>query len=197
MYNFTNGEEKWKTAIDKMLNKHYEKFYPDDKGKTMAEPCEHNDICNFDQESFKAYLGRWLGVTVQLAPAFRDRIMGPLQHSAVRAAQTCNGPSQHNGGDYQCGMRWWKDGYDNKPGVGPQMSALNIISVLNVDRVPPPYTHQTGGTSQGNPSLGSGDDSTRLPIFETDITTADKAGAAILTFVVLAVWIGGGWWMIK
>ena len=78
------------------------------------------------------------------------------------------------------------------------MSALNIISVLNVDRVPPPYSISTGGTSKGDPGLGSGDDSTRLPIFDqSDITTADKAGAAILTILVVVMWCGGGWWMIK
>ena len=155
MYNFTNGGEKWKTAVDKMLSKHDFQFYPGDKLGVMTEPCEHHNVCDADQESFKAYLARWLGVTIQMAPIFHDRIMAKLQLSAVRAAQTCVGPSQHNGGSYQCGMRWWQDGYDGKGGVGPQMTALNVISVLNVDRAPPPYSSSTGGTSQGNPSLGS------------------------------------------
>jgi hypothetical protein len=200
MYNFTNGAEKWRSALEKMLNYHDFQFYPVAKGKVMVEPCEDpkdpKDLCNYDQESFKAYLSRWLGVTSQLAPVFHDRIMTTLQFSAVRAAQTCTGGSQFSP-EHACGMRWWQDGFDGKGGVGPQMAALNIVSVLNADRVPPPYSNTTGGTSQGNPSLGSGDDSSRLPIFETDITKADKAGAAILTIAVMVAWCLAGWWMIK
>jgi hypothetical protein len=163
----------------------------------MIEPCEYLAICNADQESFKAYLGRWLGTSLQMAPFTYDLIWPHLSKSAVRAAQTCVGLSQHNGGDHQCGMRWYMDGYDNKYGVGPQMSALNIISVLNAVRAPAPYTGVTGGTSQGNPGLNTQDDSKRLPIYQKDVTMGDKAGAAILTLVVGVVWIGCAWWMIK
>jgi hypothetical protein len=184
MYNFTNGAEKWRSALEKMLNYHDFQFYPVAQGQVMVEPCEDPN------------LSRWLGVTSQLAPVFHDRIMTTLQFSAVRAAQTCTGGSQFSP-EHACGMRWWQDGFDGKGGVGPQMAALNIVSVLNADRVPPPYSNTTGGTSQGNPSLGSGDDSSRLPIFETDITKADKAGAAILTIAVMVAWCLAGWWMIK
>ncbi|KAH3953610.1 mannan endo-1,6-alpha-mannosidase [Parastagonospora nodorum] len=196
MYNYTNGAEKWKKALTNYINKSHDMFYPPDKGGIMVEPCEQLAICNADQESFKAYLGRWLGTSIQMAPFTYDIIMPELEKTAVRAAQTCNGLSQHNGGDFQCGMRWYMDGYDGKYGVGPQMSALNIISVLNAARAPAPYTGKTGGTSQGNPGLNTQDDSKRLPIFHEDITTADKAGAAIVTIIVAAVWIGCAWWMI-
>lgn len=197
MFNYTNGAEKWKTALTKMIEKSHATFYPQDKGSIMVEPCEYLDVCDADQESFKAYLGRWLGTAIQMAPFTHDLIMPVLQQSAVRAAQTCNGPSQHNGGNYQCGMRWYQDGYDGKYGVGTQMTALNIISVLNAARVPPPYTSKTGGTSEGDPGLGNGNDADRLPIYQDDITNADKAGAAILTFVVALLMLGGTWWIIK
>jgi hypothetical protein len=198
MYNYTNGAEKWKTRLTNFIKKQGDMFYPEDKGAVMVEICEALDVCNADQESFKAYLARWLGITLQMAPFTHDLIMPQLQHSAVRAAQTCVGPSNHNGGDYQCGMRWWKDGYDGKYGVGPQMAALNMISVLNAERVAPPYTGDTGGTSQGNPGLSTGDDSAKLPVYDDDdVTTADKAGAAILTIIVMLFVLGGGWWMIS
>jgi hypothetical protein len=213
MYNYTKGGEKWKTALNQYLDK-LDRFYPEDKGFVMAEPCEHNVICNADQESFKAYLARWLGVTIQMAPIMHDKIMPRLTKSAVRAAQTCVGPSQHNGGPYQCGMRWYVDGFDGKGGVGPQMTALNIISVLNVNRVKAPiYSSDNGkcskcslqpctdfcegGTSQGNPNLGTGDDASRLPVFEDDITTGDKAGAAIVTVFVVVLWAYVGYWMVS
>lgn len=75
------------------------------------------------------------------------------------------------------------------------MTALNVISVLNVDRVPPPYSSTTGGSSSGNPNLGTGSDDTRLPVAEKDITTADKAGAAIVTILMACMLVGGAYWM--
>jgi hypothetical protein len=197
MYNYTNGAEKWKTALTNFIKKSDDMFYPQDKGGIMVEPCEHHVICDADQESFKAYLARWLGITIQMAPFTHDLIMPQLQKSAIRAAQTCNGASQHNGGDYQCGMRWYIDGFDGKYGVGPQMTALNILSVLNAARVPPPYSSDNGGTSKGDPGLGTSDDTARLPIFQEEITTGDRAGAIIVTLIMVVLWICGAWWIIK
>jgi hypothetical protein len=196
MYNYTNGGEKWKSALTKFINKQGVLFYPPDKGDVMVEPCEQRDICNYDQESFKAYLSRWLGTSIQMAPFTYDLIMPKLSHSAIRAAQTCTGASRHNGGDYQCGMRWWQDGYDGKYSVGSQMCALNIVSVLNAASAPAPFSEHTGGTSKGNPGLNTNDDSTRLPVYHEDITTADRAGAAIVTIMVAVFMIGGAWWII-
>jgi hypothetical protein len=195
MYNYTNGAPKWDTALRKMLTKS-DQFFPAETGGVMVEICEHSVKCNADQESFKAYLGRWYGATIQMAPFTHDIIMPKLLKSAVRAAQTCTGPSQHNGGPYQCGMRWYMDGFDGTGGVGPQMSALNIISVLNAARTPPPYSSVTGGVSQGNPNLGTQVGPGSVPIFQGHVTAGDKAGAALLTLLVAAGMLGGGWWMI-
>ena len=162
----------------------------------MVEICEAKTLCDADQESFKAYLARWLGITIQMAPEFTPQILPKLQKSAVAAAQTCEGPSQNNGGPHQCGMKWWNQGFDGTGGVGPQMTALNVISVLNAQRVAAPYSHSTGGTSKGDPGLGSGNDDDRLPKFESKITTGDQAGAAILTILVAVMFIGGSYWMI-
>jgi hypothetical protein len=196
MYNYTNGGEKWKDALTKFLNK-TSIFYPEDKGGVMVEICEESGLCNADQESFKAYLARWLGITAQMAPEFAPQIMPLLQKSAVAAAQTCEGPSEHGGGPHQCGMKWWHQGFDGTGGVGPQMTALNVISVLNAQRVAAPYTGDNGGTSKGNPGLGSGDDQGRLPKFEKEITTADKAGAAIITIMVAVFFVAGSTWMLN
>lgn len=196
MYNFTNGDQKWKTELDKFIDK-TGIFFPEDKGGVMVEICEAKQLCDADQESFKAYLARWLGITVQMAPYTTDKIMPILQKSAVAAAQTCEGPSQHNGGPHQCGMKWWNQGFDGIGGVGPQMTALNVISVLNAPRTPAPYSSRTGGTSQGNPGLGNQNDADRLPIYQDDITTADKAGAAILTIILVCLTAATAWLMLK
>jgi hypothetical protein len=195
MYNYTNGEEKWKNALTKFLNK-TSIFYPEDKGGVMVEICEANQLCNADQESFKAYLARWLGNAVQMAPEFADQIMPRLQKSAVAAAQTCEGPSEHGGGPHQCGMKWWNQGFDGIGGVGPQMTALNVISVLNAQRAAAPYSRDNGGSSKGNPGLGTGHDESHLPKFQSNITTADKAGAAIITIMVAVLFVGGAAWML-
>ncbi|RYN19637.1 Mannan endo-1,6-alpha-mannosidase [Alternaria arborescens] len=195
MYNYTNGAEKWRTELTKFINK-VAIFFPEEKGGVMVEICEANQVCDADQESFKAYLARWLGITMQMAPEFTPQILPKLQKSAVAAAQTCEGPSQHNGGPHQCGMKWYATGFDGIGGVGPQMTALNVISVLNAQRVPPPYSSNTGGTSEGNPGLGSGNDDDRLPKFQSEITTADKAGAAILTILMFALFAGGAVWIL-
>jgi len=195
MYNYTNGADKWRNELTKFINK-VAIFFPEDKGGVMVEICEANIVCDADQESFKAYLARWLGITMQMAPEFTPQIMPKLQKSAVAAAQTCEGPSDHGGGNHQCGMSWWKQGWDNIKGVGPQMTALNVISVLNAQRVPPPYSRDTGGTSEGNPGLGSGNDADRLPKFQSEITTGDKAGAAILTILMFVLFVGGSVWIL-
>ena len=93
-------------------------------------------------------------------------------------------------------MKWYATGFDGIGGVGPQMTALNVISVLNAQRVPPPYSRDTGGTSEGNPGLGSGNDDDRLPKFQSEITTGDKAGAAILTILMFGLFAGGAVWIL-
>ena len=94
-------------------------------------------------------------------------------------------------------MRWYKDGFDGFGGIGPQMSALNTVVVLNAPHAKPPVTNATGGTSSGNPTLGTGDDQRRIPVELTKATAGDKAGAAILTIIVATAWCGAGWWMVK
>ncbi|KAI7312349.1 hypothetical protein KC315_g12008, partial [Hortaea werneckii] len=58
-----------------------------------------------------------------------------------------------------------------------------------------PVSNETGGISRGDPSAGTGGDS--APGAPTSqITTGDKAGAGILTAVILIGLLGGAWWMI-
>lgn len=195
MYNYTNGAEKWRLAVERHLNQ-TSRFFPEAYQGVMYEVCEPKELCNTDQESFKAYLSRWLGVCMQMAPWTHDIIMPRLQKSAKAAAQTCVAPSLHGAGNYACGMRWWWNGHDGYQGVGQQMTALNTITVLNVDRVPPPYTRETGGESKGDPGLGSGSVDDDLPnLHQNAMTAGDRAGAAILTILVIGFVFGGGWWL--
>ena len=82
--------------------------------------------CNVDQRSFKAYMSRFLGLTVKMAPHTADIILPLLETSAVAAAKSCS-----NGLDgKKCGMKWTTGGvWDGLFGLGEQMSALETIQV--------------------------------------------------------------------
>lgn len=189
MYNYTNGSSIWRTRLDGFLN-HSTFFFPEANNGTMTEICEKSEKCNIDQLSFKAYLARWLAVSAQLAPFTTDRIVPLLQHSAKAAAQSCvGGPTQT-----MCGSRWWWNGFDGMGGVGQQMSALSVISANLIKEVKPPYTQKDGGTSEGNPAAGTGDDQPEK-MLHPDPTPGDKFGAALLTIIMLTGIVGGGLWI--
>jgi hypothetical protein len=193
MYNYTNGSTVWADRLSSFIAAAQTKFFPQDQGNgtVIVEICEKSQKCNVDQWSFKAYLARWLAVSAQLAPFTYPIIMPILQKSAVAAALTCTGGENGN----ICGSRWYMDAFDNSQGVGQQMSALSVISANLISEVKAPYSADTGGTSQGDPSLGTGGDGQPLGIEFEEVTMADKAGAGILTALVLGFTVGGGWWL--
>lgn len=153
--------------------------------------CEQNGKCDIDQRSFKAYLSRWMAASVKVAPHITDPIKVYLRTSAQAAVGTCTGGNDGN----QCGLRWWQPGNDGTwLGVGEQMCALEVVQSNLVDFVNGPVTNETGGTSVGDVNAGSRSDEEIAVQFE-DIKTADKAGAAILTIMVVSALAGGAWWM--
>ena len=83
---------------------------------------------------------------------------------------------------------------DGEVGVGEQMSALEVMQNLLVDQVSGPVGEQTGGISKNDPTAGS--DGGNLVIEHDSISTADRAGAGILTALVLFSMFGGGWWLV-
>jgi hypothetical protein len=150
----------------------------------MVEICEKTQLCNVDQWSFKAYLSRWLGLAAQLAPFTAAQIAPILQHNAKAAAKVCNDLNQ-------CGSRWTFDKFDGSTGVGQQMSALSVITANLFKQVKKPVTADTGGTSIGNPGAGTGNP-TVLVKFDP-VETKDRAGAWIITIMVLVFIVGGSW----
>jgi mannan endo-1,6-alpha-mannosidase len=154
--------------------------------------CENNGKCDVDQRSFKAYLARWMGYTAIVAPFTRAKIDPLLQASAQAAAKQCIGGTDQ----VSCGLRWVDNGVnDGSFGVGEQMAALEIVQSLLYPTVPGPATADRGGISESNPNAGA--DAPDKPITFNNITTGDKAGASILTLVVLAFILVGAWWMVS
>ncbi|KAK2836940.1 hypothetical protein FQN49_006566 [Arthroderma sp. PD_2] len=193
MYNHTNGDAKWKARVDGLI-KGAGVFFSsqkEPKGVMIEVACEANGNCNNDQRSFKAYMSRWMAATMIIAP-YTQPILEPLiKSSAQAAALQCNGP------DNACGLYWTKgaDWGTSKTGVGEQMCALEVIQSnlwKNIVAKGGPANSKTG-TSKGDPDAGGG-----RPVKQPSaINTGDRAGAGILTTVILLGIAGGVWWMVS
>jgi len=73
------------------------------------------------------------------------------------------------------------------------MAALEVIQSNLIGQSRAPYTNTTGGTSIGNPNAGAS--SIQNPAAITPATSGDRAGAGILTTIVLVGLVGGLLWM--
>jgi len=154
--------------------------------------CEDIDTCNVDQRSFKAYLSRWMAATAIRAP-FTYPILKPmLEASARAAAATCTGGFDGN----QCGMKWTVGAFDGNLGVGEQMSALEVIQSNLIDQVEGPVTEVSGGTSKGDPTAGTESAIGPDDLHKNEISAADKAGAGIVTVLVVLFMTVGAWWLV-
>lgn len=159
----------------------------------MTEPyCEPTMTCDQDQRSFKAYLARWMAATVIRAPFTYNQLMPLLQSSAEAAVKVCTGGSDGT----ECGLQWYTGQFDGSIGPGEEMAALEVIQSNLATVVPGPVTAHTGGTSKGNPSAGTTTTVGPTGLDTESITTADRAGAGIITTLVVIAFIGGAWWMI-
>ncbi|TKX18501.1 mannan endo-1,6-alpha-mannosidase [Elsinoe australis] len=190
MYNQTESDV-WKDRVQQTWDAS-KVFFTGTNNQIMYEvACEPSANCNVDQQSFKAYLARWMAASLKVAPFLRDQMMPYLVASANAAAQSCVGGTD----GITCGTRWDASGWDGLYGVGQQMSALETIQSTLIDSAPGPLSNITGGTSQGDNTAGSGGD--RDPSQpDRPITTGDRAGAGIITFLILVGLLGGAWWMI-
>jgi hypothetical protein len=76
-----------------------------------------------------------------------------------------------------------------------QMCALSIIGANLITPALTPVTADSGGTSKGN--AGAGNNPTMAPggLTASDITTADRAGAGVLTVLGILGVVGGCWWL--
>ncbi|KAK2063680.1 family 76 glycosyl hydrolase [Colletotrichum caudatum] len=192
MYNYTNGSDVWKGRIEKLTESLFLNFFPNNTAYEL--PCEgRKGQCTADMLSFKGYVHRWLSVVTQIAPFMKDRIMPVLRDSTQAAVKQCTGGATGR----VCGF-YWNEGVfvdpatDKTSGAGEQMNVLAAVSSLLIDSVEPPATNTTGGISKGDPEAGS---KSRDNIELDPISTADRAGAGILTAIVLAGGLGTWGWM--
>lgn len=139
--------------------------------------------------SFKGYLHRWMTTMTQIAPFTAEKVLPVLKQSAQAAVKQCTGPPDGK----TCGFQWSSGTFDDSVGAGQTMNVLGAVSSLLVGKAKPPVTNATGGTSVGDPNAGAASDS--FTHTSTPITTGDRAGAGILTALVLASAAGTFAWM--
>ncbi|KAH7037229.1 putative DFG5 protein [Microdochium trichocladiopsis] len=188
------GKTLWRTRIDGLMNATELVFFwgTTTQDRVMIEvACEPVNYCNKDQQSFKAYLSRWMSGTTKWAPWTFDRVKTLLGNSATAAVQQCVGGS--NG--QLCGLKWANNSgqWDGTTGVGQQMAAMEVVLGNMIEKAePPPLTNSTGGTSPGNPSAGtttSDQDHVEAAAAAqaVPVTTAERVGAIIGTVAVIVI----------
>ncbi|KAK1991785.1 family 76 glycosyl hydrolase [Colletotrichum falcatum] len=187
MYNYTDGSDKWKTRLDGLIKGTFNVFFPNNIAFEIA--CEEHNTCTTDMLSFKGYVARWMSIVTQVAPYTASVILPVLKTSAEAAVKQCTGQADQR----TCGFKWSSGVYDGTKGAGQQMNVLAATSSLLISKAKVPLTNTTGGISKGDPDAGSHSDNLLGEL--TPITTADKAGAGILTFLVLASAAGTFGWM--
>ncbi|KAI2781497.1 glycoside hydrolase family 76 protein [Daldinia loculata] len=186
MYNFTEGQDIWKQRVEGLVKRTNEYFFDDNI--VVERPCEGFNSCDYDQQSFKGYLMRWMTSASQMAPFTFDTLMPLLKTNAAAAAQQCSGsPSTdlYKGpAGTACGFKWTeKEKFDGLAGVGEQMSALSAIQYTLVKKqTPAPLTATTGGTSVGNPDAGRPVEA-YMPSL-TPISTGEKVAAGFVTSAI-------------
>ncbi|KAL4867232.1 hypothetical protein BDV12DRAFT_171748 [Aspergillus spectabilis] len=193
MYNITEKAD-WKEAVDGMLAKLLDTFFPEQYGggKIFSEYlCEPKELCNYNEILFKGIVSSWLTSVSLVVPETYDQIFPKLQTSAQAAALSCSGMDNNT-----CGVRWYESKWDGWVGMEEQIIATDVLtSVLVSEKRNPPLTSSTGGNSTSNPNAGVGDNSGGSGAPKA-ITAGDRAGAAIVTVVFVALWGGMISWMV-
>lgn len=140
-----------------------------------------------------------------MADFTRDYIKAKLQASAQAAAKSCSGTV--TGTANVCGLSWRKAAYDGAPygialgGLGEQMAAMEVFQnnllFFGGNGTTGPVTQNNGGTSQGNPNAGAvSDKPIDLGTADDPATTAGRAGAAILTIIMLSMLLGVSYFVV-
>ncbi|KAI1158761.1 glycoside hydrolase family 76 protein [Nemania serpens] len=186
MYNYTK-DAKWEARVNGLINATFRAFFPNDTAYEAA--CEGVLTCTTDMLSFKGYIHRWMTTMTQIAPFTAPQVLPVLRKSAQAAVKQCTGGDNGR----TCGFRWASGAFDGNVGAGQTMDVLAAVSSLLIDQSKTPVTNATGGTSIGDPSagIGSGAITDDLPA----VTTGDKAGAGVLTAVIILTAAAAFGWM--
>ncbi|KAJ2982912.1 hypothetical protein NUW58_g6343 [Xylaria curta] len=189
MYNVTNGNSTWETRLDGLADGILRVFFAQD-GVAFEPSCERPPgVCNADMESYRGYMHRWMANSIQLAPKLLyNKFMPTLKTSTAAGVKQCTGGANGR----MCGFHWTTGKYDGLLSASLQMNVLGALTSLIMPEVPGPLTNKTGGTSKGDPDAGL--EKTEMPTL-APITTGDKAGASILTILIVTGALSAFAWM--
>jgi mannan endo-1,6-alpha-mannosidase len=185
MYNITSGDSKWKTALDGLLNRTVNVFFPDGIATEVA--CETHQTCTVDMKAFKGLLAHWLVDTIQMAPYTADIIMPQLTSSAKAAANECNGDI--------CPLIWTGTPSTNSStGVGEELSALSFVQGLLINDAAAPVTGNETSTSESTPtSAGTSSGTPTLTASGSAKPTSSRnAGSVVRVEMGKAMMLGAG-----
>lgn len=188
MYAYTN-DDKWLDITNNLMDALFATFFLPQYGGVISDRCEPSGQCDEDANRpiFKGLTVSWLADIALIIPSLKEKILPKLQVSAEGAAKACTGNGQN-----LCGNRWWGGKYDGQNSMENAMSGSQMMSAIMVkflDSSSKPVSTATGGNSSSDPNAGTEEasKSSQLP----PVTTADKAGAGILTLLFVAGIIGG------
>lgn len=198
MYNYSAdtdpvAETLWRSRVNGLVTGLKVFFTGQDYDIMTEVACEGVQLCDDDEQSFKAYLARWMAATTKWAPWTHGTIKPLLEASAAAAAAQCTG----GGNGRMCGLMWANNSgeWDGTTGVGQQMAAMEVVLGTMIQKMDAPVTNSTGGTSPGNPGGGQpgAGQINALSTLELirPISKADGAGAYFLTVLVVLSILGG------
>ncbi|KAJ5632753.1 Mannan endo-1-6-alpha-mannosidase DCW1 [Penicillium lividum] len=195
MYNITNGTEQaaWETRVNGLLKRTLNKFAPDSNGGILEEfVCEPSEECNNNEVLFKGLVSSWLAFTAMLVPSTWDTILPKLQTSASAAALSCTGHDNNT-----CGVRWYLSTYDGYMTMEQEISATNVfVANLIAFEKSAPVTSTTGGNSTSDVTAGDNDTAATTTETSSTITSGSRAGAGILTVVLVSGWVAIMGWVV-
>ncbi|KAF2111056.1 putative glycosyl hydrolase [Lophiotrema nucula] len=156
LYNFTNGDSKWKDAVTGFANAGT--VFQDESTKVLSEvACESNGKCDTDQRAFKGLLARSLARAAVYAPFVASNLTPAVQASGKAAAAACSG----KGVNLKCGMKWTeanesKDVTSVKEnGLSEALSAFEAVQALLYANAPTgaiPANGTTTNAPSGSPT---------------------------------------------
>lgn len=189
----TNGDEQWLRSVNGLLDSLIATFCPKDKGGNILSEiaCEPIMTCDRNQIGFKGYTAMWLAHTAILVPSTAARIYPILQGSVLAISKQCSKQP-----DKTCGVRWWQSSWDGfTPGLETQVAALGgITSNLMYYKSAAPQTIDTNPGGKERQIAAKEDEA---PDALAPINAGDRAGAWILT-VIIVIAVGGSLgWLIK
>ncbi|KAF2841073.1 glycoside hydrolase family 76 protein [Patellaria atrata CBS 101060] len=188
----TTSDEVWRQRTLSLMNATSVFFHREAVDVMYEVACEGNGKCDIDQRSFKAYLARWMSATMKVAPFTADYILPKLRASALAAARQCSGGENGT----TCGLRWTQAAHDGSTGFSEQIAALEVFQNNLMAKVDGPVTEERGGTSRSDPTAGTRSRDMQVDPEHKEITTADKAGAAIITIMIVGGWSFLAYWMV-